>query len=352
MSKLSLITLGIAFLLVLGSATIIAQKSTKKKTAEKLKKIESPVEKIIIQTGDGEQVFEGYEAEYLFKKLKKHKEEYGIAMLKGPKTFWIDGDSSKVIKEIVGFEDDNSVLVLEDDDLVYELLIDKIAEADSLIKEINVKNRNGTLTLEITTIENGEEKTKIFEGEDANDKLKELRKVQVKRLGNDGKLHFKKLSRNRVKWFGPNDHLIMLDDDPNRTLIEISVENTDDDLKVLVEEKDGDSSKITKYEGEEAEKFLKRNDHENIFIERLGDDDYSIVVAKIKSRGDRAEVFEWIDKNGEDKITKKVKYTEEDGEKKLTIKKYDKDGEETVETFTGKEAKSKFKEMKNELETK
>jgi hypothetical protein len=329
--------------------SLIAQETTQEKVNKKLKELKGEVSKIIIQSEEGEKVFEGDEAEYLHKRLKKNRTMKLDQLVGHEMNIWIDdNDSAKSIEKIIKIDGDRSVFFFDDENSIHEIIIDEIAEIDSLIKEVKVEEKNGNVKITVTSIEDGEEKTESFEGEDAEDKLKKLRINTIK--NGENKFLIKRLGK-KMKWSDSNDRVIILDNDEHadEMTIKVNVEKNDGDLKVIVEEIEDGETKITEYTGEEAEEYLKSNKDENIFIEKLDGEDLKIVISKAKAKGDKSQVFTWFDDEKDDLATKIVKYKEEDGTEVLTITTIDEDGEKTTEKYEGEEAKEKLKELKEEL---
>lgn len=137
---------------------------------DKINKIEGTADKIVITSNGKEYVFEGKDAEQLFEKMKRKsgksfvwestdddKTEKKVIVLKS--------DGEKEMIEITG--DDNNILIKRDDDL------DSI-EGD-IDKKIKVEIEDGNKKVTVTTKENGEEKTEVYEGKEAEDFLKKMK---------------------------------------------------------------------------------------------------------------------------------------------------------------------------------
>lgn len=162
------------------SVTLYCQE--KKEIKEKLKSLKGDVQEITIKTDKETITFNGKDAEYVFKNIKKQKE--------------------KEIKVIVNSEDDDDVIFLKGDKFNWvdidslgnlkKIILDKI-DADSLIKFKNFKfdfnfddsafvyknikvemNDDNKKIIIMEKDKDGNETEKIYEGEEADKKLKEL----------------------------------------------------------------------------------------------------------------------------------------------------------------------------------
>jgi hypothetical protein len=139
--------------------------------ADKISKIEGHVDKITISAGGEEFIFEGEDAEKLFKRMQSSS--------KSSNTFFVKIDEE-------GGEETNKIIIKSDGDLeeVYEFKIDNGDHAiwfshDDILhdsdKEINIEIEDGNKKVTITTKENGEEKTEIYEGEEAEEYLEKMK---------------------------------------------------------------------------------------------------------------------------------------------------------------------------------
>lgn len=154
-------------ILSLSSIQISAQSSID----EKLQKIGSKVNKIVIQTDNETLSFDGEEAEQLFNRI--NSPESKIA-------FWIDGGDDTLAltnkKKIIIKEDDDSKEFELADNSEPEILILKQKsgneDGDALVrKNVQVEINNGNKKITITTNEDGKEKTEVLEGDEAEEYL-------------------------------------------------------------------------------------------------------------------------------------------------------------------------------------
>ena len=147
----------------------------------------------------------------------------------------------------------------------------------------------------------------------------------------------------------------------------IKVENKDGQKVVTVTTIDEEGKENTKtYKGKEAEEYLKKHEPKNfkrfewmdknkkgnvLYIRKSDKDstddnvDYMIWNANDSTNGFWYK-FDDLGKG----MKKKIKVTNENGIKKVTVTTTDKDGKEKIETFTGKEAEEYLK--KHDIETK
>ena len=159
------IILAVIFILLLSSSGF-SQDSLK----EKLDKIKGEIDKITITSGGKDFTFEGKEAEKLFDKMKA--DHLFVVNEKGNKEKIIikSDDDSK----IYAFGDDDDFLWFGDDDNT------------GLNKRIKVEMNDGKKKVTVTTKENGEEKTKVYEGDEADEYLD-----KIKNENNDFDIEFK-----------------------------------------------------------------------------------------------------------------------------------------------------------------
>jgi len=155
---------------------------------EELKNIDGTVEKITI-TADGEEyTFEGEDAEKLFKRMKSSKS----------KSFaWHTSDDGSVKKKIVIVEKNGDKEVIEldgEDEDVFIIKSDDDFEwnTDGLQKKVKVEIENGEKKVTVTTKENGEGTTEVYEGDEADEYIEKMKNenddfdIEIKSDG-DGK---------------------------------------------------------------------------------------------------------------------------------------------------------------------
>ncbi|MBK9097943.1 MAG: hypothetical protein IPM14_07460 [bacterium] len=138
---------------------------------EKLNKIEGSVDKITITADGKEYSFEGDEAEKLFKNLKRssnHSFMWNTSEDKSgkKKVIILDADSDSDEIEIES-DDDNIVIVKTDGDF------DDVS--DGIQKKVKVEVEDGNKTVTVTTKENGEEKTEVYSGKEADEYIEKMK---------------------------------------------------------------------------------------------------------------------------------------------------------------------------------
>ena len=143
--------------------------------------------------------------------------------------------------------------------------------------------------------------------------------------------------------------------------VKIKVENKDGQKVVTVTTTDKDGKEKTEtYKGKEAEEYLEKHEPKNmkefewkdkngkrgnVFFLRKSDKDSSDedMDFEIWNEGDSTNGFWYDSGDSANGIRKKIKATDEDGVKKVTITTTDEDGKEKTETLTGKEAEEYLK---------
>ena len=164
--KYTFFTLSLFFLL-----TIFKSAIAQNELDEKISKIEGSVDKISI-TADGKvYLFEGDDAKELFRKLKEsssHSFVYSIS----------DEDSLKKKIVIINEEGDEEVIEIESkDDDVFIIKTDRDLDEVSggIQKKVKVEVEDGNKTLTVTTKENGEEKTEVYSGKEADEYIEKMK---------------------------------------------------------------------------------------------------------------------------------------------------------------------------------
>ena len=150
------------------SLFIITNLNAQEKLDEKLKAIQGSVDKIIITADGNEYVFEGVEAEKLFKKMKRDQVQSFV---------WNSSDdSAKKIVILDATSSDDEIEVEDGDENVLIIKTDKDLDDidDGITKKINVVVEDGNKKITVTTKENGEEKTEVYEGDEAEEYLKKM----------------------------------------------------------------------------------------------------------------------------------------------------------------------------------
>ena len=154
---------------------------------EKINKINGTVDKVTIIADGQEYVFEGDQAEQLFKKMK-NKSSHSFV--------WKTSDDESTKKKVIILDADgeNETIEIEsDDDNVFILKKDKDfnSVSDGMTKKVKVEIENGDKKVTVTTKENGEEKTEIYEGKEADEYLEKMKSenddLDIKIEKEDGK---------------------------------------------------------------------------------------------------------------------------------------------------------------------
>lgn len=138
---------------------------------EKLNKIEGSVDKITITADGKEYMFEGDEAEKLFNNLKRnsnHSFVWNTSEDKSgkKKVIILDADADSDEIEIES-DNDNIVIVKTDGDF------DEVS--DGIQKKVKVEVEDGNKTVTVTTKENGEEKTEVYSGKEADEYIEKMK---------------------------------------------------------------------------------------------------------------------------------------------------------------------------------
>ena len=140
------------------------------KVSDKLKEVKGKVQKITVQTDNGEVIFEGKEAQKLFKDLQGHEKQVKVHITS-------DGDKLNKKKKVIILNKDDSMLELEDDADVFimkDMDEDFEWEVDGgSQKKIVLTVEDGNKKVVVTTKENGKEKIDVYEGEEAEKYLEE-----------------------------------------------------------------------------------------------------------------------------------------------------------------------------------
>ena len=164
--KFTFFILSLFYLFTIGRATL-AQNDLE----DEINKINGSVDKIIITSDGKEYIFEGNDAEKLFKKMKSNKSHSFV---------WntSDDDAAKKKVIILDADDEDAMIEIESED--YNVFIIKTdRDFDSLsngiTKKVKVEMENGDKKVTVTTKENGEEKTEVYEGKEADEYLEKMK---------------------------------------------------------------------------------------------------------------------------------------------------------------------------------
>jgi len=162
-----------SYLSLLGFITLlfIANLNAQENLNEKLKKIEGSVDKITITADGKEYTFEGDEAEQLFKSMNDKSSSSFVWNSSDDKSgkkkiIILDADGENDEIEIES-EDDNVVIVKTDGDF------DDVS--DGIQKKVKVEVEDGNKTVTVTTKENGEEKTEVYSGKEADEYIEKMK---------------------------------------------------------------------------------------------------------------------------------------------------------------------------------
>lgn len=149
----------------------IANLNAQENLDEKIDKIDGSVQKITITADGKEYLFEGDEAEQLFKNIKRKSSKSFVWNSSDDesskkKIVIIDGDGES--KEIeIESDDENVVIVKTDGDF------DDVT--DGIQKKVKVEVEDGNKKVTVTTKENGEEKTEVYEGKEADEYIEKMK---------------------------------------------------------------------------------------------------------------------------------------------------------------------------------
>lgn len=137
---------------------------------DQIKKIVGTVDKITITSDGKEYTFEGAEAEKLFKKMKSSKSQSFV---------WNSSDDSTKKKVIIldadGDEDMIEVESAADNVVIVKTNKDFDSIDDGITKKVKVEVENGNKKVTVTTKENGEETSEIYEGDEADEYIEKMK---------------------------------------------------------------------------------------------------------------------------------------------------------------------------------
>jgi hypothetical protein len=149
----------------------ITNLNAQEKLDEKIKKIDGTVDKVTITSDGKKYIFEGDEAEQLFKNMKRKS---------GQSFVWNaseDGSSKKkiVIVDTDGESDEIEIESDDDDVVIVKTDGDFDDVADGIQKQVKVEVEDGNKTVTVTTKENGEEKTEVYSGKEADEYIEKMK---------------------------------------------------------------------------------------------------------------------------------------------------------------------------------
>jgi hypothetical protein len=162
-----------SYLSLLGFLTLlsIANLNAQANLNEKLKKIEGSVDKITITADGKEYTFEGDEAEQLFKSMKGKSSNSFV---------WNTSEDQSGKKKIIilDAEGEGDEIEIESEDA--NVVIVKTNEdfddvSDGIQKKVKIEVEDGNKTVTVTTKENGEEKTEVYSGDEADEFIQKMK---------------------------------------------------------------------------------------------------------------------------------------------------------------------------------
>ena len=233
-------------LLVNALSTLFVDAQTLKDVDKKLKNIEGNVNKIVVVTDKGEVEFKGKEAEVLLGRMKASKKKFNFNWNHA-------GDSA--------FAGEKRILITTDEDEEGDVMVFmKDADDDEghkeMEKKVEVEVNDGIKKVTVTTIEDGKEMVKTYEGEEAEKFLEDVPKGEMIRFEFDGDEigdEIIMMKRDKIR-------LDKLDPDAKGISKEINVTEEEGVKKVTIKTiKDGKET-VETYEGKEAEEFIKKQE--------------------------------------------------------------------------------------------
>ena len=141
------------------------------KLKDKINKIEGPVEKIVITSNGKDYTFQGDEAKKLFDKIKKGSSHNFVwttsDSTEGKENVYIiktDGDDKEIEIESEG---ENKIIIKTDKDFDSDI--------KGIKKKVKIEVENGNTKVTVITKENGEEKTEVYEGKEADEYIEKMK---------------------------------------------------------------------------------------------------------------------------------------------------------------------------------
>ena len=118
-----------------------------------------------------EYLFEGNDAEELFKMIKRKSSHNFV---------WNTSDDDKSKKKVIILDSDGENEVIEitgegDDDIIIKKHKDFDSDINGITKKVKVEVENGNKIVTVTTKENGEEKTDVYEGQEADEYIEKMK---------------------------------------------------------------------------------------------------------------------------------------------------------------------------------
>lgn len=159
--------LAILFFLLGNHRTTLAQDDLN----AKINDINGTIDKITITSDGKEYIFEGEDAEKLFQKMQsKHVQSFA----------WNSSDDKSGKKKIIILdadgENDEIEIKNEDDNVVIVKTAGDFDDvSDGIQKKVKVEVEDGNKTVTVTTKENGEEKTEVYSGKEADEYIEKMK---------------------------------------------------------------------------------------------------------------------------------------------------------------------------------
>ncbi|MBL1213515.1 MAG: hypothetical protein HND52_09160 [Ignavibacteriae bacterium] len=275
---------------------IISAQPNQNDLDEKIKNIKDDIEKIIINAGGEEYTFTGDDAKELFKRLKSENDKrVMVKVIEGVD----DGGTVWVTK---GNDDVNVNAVFEDE---YEFHFEEEGEnGEKIKKEIEVEVEDGEKKVTVTTTKNGEETTEVFEGEEAEEFLKNSKHSK--------KYNIKIYDDEDLEWTSEGDvNMIFISEEmegEEGVEKEIKINIEDGKKKVTVKTTKDGKEDVKIYEGDEADEYLEKMKGDGHGVKFFSSDDNVFIMKKGKIDGknddDLIEVI--VDKDSKKKKMKKI----------------------------------------------
>ena len=135
---------------------------------DKIDEITGKVDKITITAHGKEYTFEGTDAEKLFKQMKQDHTKSFV---------WNSSDDSGKKVIILKTDDDEDEIEVESIDDVYIVKSGKdLSDVDEgMTKKVKVEVEDGNKKVTVTTNENGEETTEVYEGKEADEFIEKMK---------------------------------------------------------------------------------------------------------------------------------------------------------------------------------
>ena len=138
---------------------------------KKLEEIDDPIDKITITSNGKEYTFEGEDAQNLFTKIKNASNTSKSFVMK----YDDDDDETKKVIIISSDGDEEVIDITGDVDHEFIWLGEDDGELDELEKRVKIEVEDGKKKVTVTKNENGEEKTEVYEGEEADAYLEKMK---------------------------------------------------------------------------------------------------------------------------------------------------------------------------------